>query len=101
MGSKKLCLNETNTEIIIFRHLWKHLPSEPDIRINNKYNHIKYLGILIGEVLSKWNQQMDDICTKLAGLNGILSKLLILYLKKHHVLCGCLVWYYSAQRNID
>ena len=56
----------------------KHLPREPDIRINNYklklHSHIKYLGILIDEVLS-WNKQIDDICTKLARANGIISKL--------------------------
>ena len=78
LRSNKLSLNETKTEFIIFRSPWKHLPREPDIRINN-YKlklrpHIKYLGILIGKVLS-WNKQIDDICTKLARANGILSKL--------------------------
>ena len=32
-----------------------------------------YSGILIDEVLS-WNKQIDDICTKLATANDILSK---------------------------
>ena len=78
LQSNKLSLNETKTEIIIFRSPWKHLPREPDIRINNYklklHSHIKYLGILIDEVLS-WNKQIDDICTKLARADGILSKL--------------------------
>ena len=78
LQSNKLYFNETKNELIIFRSPWKHLPCEPDIRINN-YKlklrfHIKYLGILIDKVLS-WNKQTDDICTKLARADGILSKL--------------------------
>ena len=53
-------------------------------------SNIKYLGILIDEVLS-WNKQKDDIYTKLDRADGVLSKL------RH----GCLVWSYSIQRNID
>ena len=32
LRSNKLSLNETKTELIIFRSPWKHLPCEPDIR---------------------------------------------------------------------
>ena len=78
LRSNKLSLNETKTELIIFRSPWKHLPREPDIRINkNKlklHSHIKYLGILINEVLS-WNKQINSICISLARANGMLSKL--------------------------
>ena len=35
LRSNKLSLNETKTELITFRSPWKHLPREPDIRINN------------------------------------------------------------------
>ena len=105
----------TKTELIIFRYPWKHLPREPYIRTNNYklklHSHIKYLGILIDEVLS-WNKQIDDICTKLARANGIISKLRHFVPKKtcvsvyfslfySHILYGCLVWSYSTQRNID
>ena len=76
--SNKLSLNETKTELIIFRSPWNHLPREPDTGINNYklklHSHIKYLGILIDELLS-WNKQIEYICTKLARTNGILSKL--------------------------
>ena len=78
LQSNKLSLNETKTELIIFGSHWKHLPREPDIRINNYklklHSLIKYLGILIDKVLS-WTKQIDDICTKLTRANGILSKL--------------------------
>ena len=86
MRSNKLSLNETKTELIIFRSPWNHLPREPDIRINNYklklHSHIKYLGILIDKVLS-CNKQIDDICTKLAKVNDILLKLRHLVPKKH------------------
>ena len=35
LRSSKLSLNETKTEQIIFTSPCKHLPREPDIRINN------------------------------------------------------------------
>ena len=63
--SNKLSLNETKTELFIFRSLWKHLPREQDIRIYNcklkLHSHIKCLSIPIDEVLS-WNKQADNIC---------------------------------------
>ena len=59
LRSNKLSLNESKTELITFRSPWKHLPREPH-RINKYmlklHSHIKYLGILIDEVLS-WNKQ--------------------------------------------
>ena len=67
LRSNKLSLNETKTELIIFRSPRKNLPREPDIRINNYKlkldSHVKYLGILIDEVLS-WNKQIESICMK-------------------------------------
>ena len=55
LQSKKLSLKKTKNEFIIFRSPWKHLPREPDLRINNNilklHSHIEYLGILIDEVL--------------------------------------------------
>ena len=74
-------------------------------------SNIKYLGILIDEVLS-WNKQKDDIYTKLDRADGGLSKLRHFVPKKtcvsvsfslfySHILHGCLVWSYSIQRNID
>ena len=80
LRSNKLSLNETKTELIIFRCHWKHLLVEQNIRINNYklklHSHIKYLGILIDEVLS-WNKQTCNFCTKLGSFCRI-----ILYLKR-------------------
>ena len=77
-SNKLISLNETKTEIVIFRSPRKNLPREPDIRINNYklklHSHVKYLGVLIDEVLS-WNKQIEPICMRLARANGILSKL--------------------------
>ena len=75
---KILSLNKTKTELIMYRSPRKNLPQEPDIRINDYkftlHSHVKYLGILIDEVLS-WNKQIESICMKLARANCILSKL--------------------------
>ena len=115
LRNNKLSLNETKTELIIIKSPRSHLPHEPDIRVNSYklklHSHIMYLGILIDEVLS-WSKQIDDICTKLARANGILSKLRRSVSKKtcvsvyfslfySHVLYGYLVWSYSTQPNID
>ena len=35
LRGKKLSLNETKTELIIFRSPWKQLQWEPDIGLNN------------------------------------------------------------------
>ena len=74
----QIILNETKTKLIKFRTPWKHLPRETSIRINNYklklHSHIKYLGIHTDEMLSS-NQQIDNICTKLAKQNGMRSKL--------------------------
>ena len=55
LRSNKLSVNETKTELIIFRFSRKDLPREPDIINNYKlklHSHVKYLGTLIDEVLS-------------------------------------------------
>lgn len=72
---------------------------------------MKYLGMLIDEVLS-WNKQMVNIRTKLARANDILSKLrhvvakitrasVHFFLLYSHLLNGCLVWSYSTKHNND
>ena len=112
LQSNKLSLNETKTEVIVFRSPWKHLPHEPDIRINSYklklHSHIKYLGMLIDEVLS-WNKQIDDICTKLARANGILSKIRYFVPKKTCVsvfslyftlMSFMVVWFGPTQPNV-
>ena len=108
-------LNDIKTELIIFRSPGKNLPREPDIRINNYklklHNHVKYLGILIDEVLS-WNKQIESICMKLARANDILSKLCYVVPKDisisvyyslffTHLIYSCLVRSYSRKSNID
>ena len=75
------------------------------------HSHVKYLGILIDEVLS-WNKQTESICMKLARANGILSKLRYFVPKDifisvyhslfyTHLIYGCLVWSCSGKSNID
>ena len=115
LRSNKLSLNEAKTELIMFRSPWNHLPREPDIRLNNfkleLKPYVKYLGILMDEVLS-WNKQIEEICSKLSRANGILSKLRHLVPQSicisvyysifyTHLLYGCLVWSYTKQGNID
>ena len=46
LRSNKLSLNETKTELLIFRSPRKNLPQEPHITVNNYkpklHNHVKY-----------------------------------------------------------
>ena len=55
----------------------KNLTREPDTRINDYklklHSDVKYLGILIAEVLSR-NKQIESFCMKLPIANGILSE---------------------------
>ena len=109
-------LNETKTELIILIILTENLRREPDIRINiyklKLHSYVKYLGILIDEVLF-WNKQVDPhICIKPAKANDNLSKLHH-YLPKYicisiyysllytHLNYRCLVWSSSRKSNID
>ena len=105
LRSNKLSLNETKTELIIFRSPRENLPRQSDIRINNYklklHSHVKYLGVVIDEVLS-WNKQIESICMKLARATGILSKLryfvpkdisisVYYFLFYTHLIYGCLL----------
>ena len=66
-------------------------------------SYIKYLGILIDEVLS-WNKLIESIFIKLAEANETLSKLryFIHYsLFYIHLIYGCLVSPYFRKSNID
>ena len=71
-------LNESKSELIIFRSQRKNLPQESEIKINNyklKLNgHVKYPETLIDEVLT-CNKQIASTSMKLARANDILSKL--------------------------
>ena len=108
-----LSLNQTKTGLIIFRSPQKNLPHEPDLKINNYklklHSHVKYIRILIDEVLS-WNKQIESICMKLATANGILSKLSYFVPKDicisvcfslfyTHFIYGCFVWSYPRKSN--
>ena len=72
------------------------------------YRHIKYLEIIIDEVLS-WNKQIESICMKLARANSILFKLCYFVPKDicisvyyslfyTHLIYGCFV---SRKTNIN
>ena len=100
-------LNETKTELIILTSPRKNLSQEPDIRIKyyklKLHSYVKYLGILVNEVLP-WNNQIESICMKLARANGILSKLRYFVPKDifySHLTYGYLVRSYSRKSNID
>ena len=115
LRGNRLSLNETKTELIIFRWLWKQLQWEPDIRFNScklkLHTGIKYLGIFINEIVS-WNKQIEISTSKLSRANGILCKMRHLAPLKtclsayysifySHLLHGCLAWSYTKKVIID
>ena len=115
LRSNKLSLNESKTELIMFHPIKKKLPRLPNIKLNNYKlklkSLVKYLGITIDKVLS-WNKNIDNLSKKLAGANGILSKLrhyiptktaLAVYhsLFQSYLLYGSLAWSFTNQGNID
>ena len=67
LGSNK-SQNETKAKLITFRSPREDLAGKSNIRINNEklklHRYVKYLGILIDEVLT-WNKQIESICVKL------------------------------------
>ena len=115
LRSNKLSLNETKTELIVFRSSQNHVPRKIDIRFN-KYRlkptkQVKYLGIFFDEVLS-WNKQIENLCLKLSRTNGVISKLrhyvplqicksVYFSIFYSYLLYGCLVWSYTSQNNIE
>ena len=78
LKANKLSLNESKTELIIFRPTQKHLVIYPNIILNKvkliPQKHVTYLGITIDEHLS-WIKHIENLCNKLSRANGILSKL--------------------------
>ena len=113
LRSNKLSLNESKTEMIIFRPPKKDLSEMPNIKINNfKLSvspDVTYLGVTIDEVLSL-NKQIDNICQKLGRANGIMSKLrhfvplhvcIMVYYSIFYcyLLYGCIVWSFTNQGN--
>ena len=117
LRSNKLSLNESKTELMIFRSSQNQLelPCEIQIRFNKfrlkPTKEVKYLGVFFDEFLT-WKKQIDTLCLKLSRSNGALSKLrhfIPLQLCKSvyysifysYVLYGCLVWCYTNQNNIE
>ena len=114
LRANKLSLNESKTELILFRPMHKK-SQYLNVRLNNfvlkPCKSVVYLGVTIDEVLS-WNKQIEILCSKLSRTIGILSKLryyvphktcITIYysLFQSYILYGCLCWSFTAQYNID
>ena len=85
----KLSINESKTELVIFRSSHVKIPTNFFIKINNSKifpcKYVKYVGVLIDEHLG-WDEHIETLCEmrqKLSQTVGILSRLriVILFLK--------------------
>ena len=93
LSTNKLSLNESKTEVILFRKSMTYPNQLPSIKLNKHKltlrKTVSYLGITIDESLS-WIKHTDNVCTKLSRANGLLSKL------RHYVpLKTCISVYHS------
>ena len=76
--AKKIHLNASKTELLIFRHPNKPINYNLKIKIDGKKiipsKYVKYLGILIDSHLN-WEFQSEILPTKLSRAIGMLSKI--------------------------
>ena len=78
LNANKISLNVAKTEFVLFKPKNKQL--DIDLKLTfcrrrlNTTTHVKYLGILIDDIL-KWNTHTNNIVSKLLRGNSILSKL--------------------------
>ena len=74
----KISLNNSKTELIIFRHPNKKINYDLKIKLNGKRlypsNVVKYLGIFLDSHLN-WNYNSEFLATKLCRANGMLKKI--------------------------
>ena len=110
----KLSLNETKTELIVFRPYSKIIPNNFVIKINNfkltPCKYVKYLGVLIDEFLT-WEFHFESISQKIAQSIGIISKLRHYVPRKScisvyyaivysYLTYGCLTWQFTNENYI-
>ena len=68
LNAKKISLNVSKTELIIFESRMKKVDFDLKLKLNGKRIYptksVKYLGIKINESLT-WNEHINDIAIKL------------------------------------
>ena len=112
----KLSLNESKSEMILFRSKRKICDtSRFSLKLNNfklkPVSNIKYLGLFIDENLN-WDLHLEKPAQKLSQCNGIISKLrhfltarlcvsIYYSIFYSHLLYGSIVWQFTSKKNID
>ena len=93
LKAKKISLNASKTEFVIFRSPWKRLDSIPRLKLAGKMltpsKWVKYLGVHMDEHLN-WKHHVSTIAAKLRRANGAISKI------RHYVPTKTLLNVYHA-----
>ena len=76
--ANKISLNVAKTKILLFRNVHKQIKHNLQFSINNiplkLSESVKYLGVTLDHFLN-WKINTNNLCSKLSGANGIISKL--------------------------
>lgn len=115
LRTNKLSINESKTELLIFRSTNCKVPKDFYITINDckvfPQKFVKYVGIFLDEHLT-WKKQISSLCIKLSKSVGAISKLrhftstkvcvsIYYALFFSHLSYGCLVWQYAHDSLIE
>ena len=115
LNANRISLNINKTEFVIFRSLRKSFDYEVKIKLNGKRlyqsTHIKYLGILLDEYLSR-KPHINELIKKLNRSNCMLSKIrhfvnnnairsLYFSLFSSHINYCCQVWGQSGNYHLN
>ena len=116
LKANRLSLNVSKTKLLIFHSKKKRIDqNEITVKLDGTTltptDYTIYLGMLIDENLS-WDTHINKLCSKLARINGIISKLrhfipkrtlISVYHALFHsqILYGCSAWSLSTLKNIQ
>ena len=111
----KLSINESKTEVVVFRSPNVNIPPNFIIKINKSKmmpcKYVKYVGVLIDEHLT-WDYHIESVSKKLSQTVGILTKLrhyaplkslIAVYyaLFYSHLTYGCVVWQFAREELLN
>ena len=115
LRSNELSINESKTEVLLFRSASAKVPNDFFIEINDwkvfPSKFVKYVGVFIDENLN-WNCHFTSLCIKLSQSVGIISKLrhytstdicvsVYYSLFQSYLLYGCLSWQFANETLLN
>jgi Reverse transcriptase (RNA-dependent DNA polymerase) len=113
--ANRLSLNESKSEVILFRPRRKRCYTRLTLKIKSKTiflsNTVRYLGVIFDSFLS-WKPHLTELSKKLAKANGLLSKIrhfvddvtmksLYHSLFHTHLTYGCLTWGFAGENLLS